>query len=640
MILDLSLARRRVNDPEFAEAVAAVRQAADAVVDRPVVVPDGGLAGWNHHFICPDHGRRLTFDWNSPHAHRCPVDGRIYRGPLLDAGWWRQVNERWAEGCVAMGLMWHLTGDDRYLEQVRRVLVAYAERYPDYEIHGGIPFNGPGKANVQTLCEATWLLSLAWAYDLVSASLSPDESRRVRVGLLEPGVQFLMEHHERQIHNHQCWIAAAIGTIGLVLQSAEWVKYAVNGPFGLAHQLDEGVDEDGFWLEGSVWYHMHALRALCKFAAPARGTCWDIRFHPKLQAMFRALRPMTLPDGTYPHINDAVGMDSPKAMIPMLEMAYGWDSDPELGALLSEALSGKLGEAPGAPAPRATLEALVFGHDRIQRINTLSPLSNYSSKGLSIVRSGGLCLVVKHGPGGNEHDHFDRLGLSFTVGGDQMAPDIGTVCYSHPMHWSWYKTTLSHNTVALGGLPHPPADAGVFRATDTLLDTWAAWPESQNCYSGARFRRIIFRAPSYFVDHFLVETKVPTRVEYVFHTRGRLKRAPAGRPYAEWNPLPPYRHLTDLRARPLAGPAALEWSFGSGARLGALIATPGLLIDGASPDCPWDRQRSTILLRQEEKTRTCVTVAYHFGADLRALTDRGGSILVECNGRTDEWHIK
>ncbi|HWI65329.1 MAG TPA: alginate lyase family protein, partial [Symbiobacteriaceae bacterium] len=327
----ITVRRERAQAPQFAAAVEAVRRSAEALVDRPMLVPDEGVAGWNHQYICPDHGVMLAFDWESPHRHRCPVDGALHEGPLLDAAWWRQLNTQWADGAFAMGVTWQLTGEERFFEQTRQVLLAYARRYPGYEVHGGIPFNGPGKANAQTICDANCLIALALAFDLVRQGLSSEEARVIQEDLLKCGARFLLEHHERQIHNHQCWIAAAIGIIGLVVGNDEWVEYGVNGPFGLAQQLREGVGEDGFWLEGSVGYHLYALRPLTRFAALARGTRWDISGAPALRAMYRALRPMTLPDGAYPHINDVVAVQKPAALVPMLETAYGWDGDPELG---------------------------------------------------------------------------------------------------------------------------------------------------------------------------------------------------------------------------------------------------------------------------------------------------------------------
>ncbi|MFZ5825834.1 MAG: heparinase II/III domain-containing protein [Bacillota bacterium] len=640
--------RCRLSDPAFAPAVAALQTMAARVADRPVTVPPGGIAGWNHQYICPEHAVMLEFDWDRPHEHRCPVDGRLHRSPLLDAAWWRQVNGHWSEGAFAMAALWRLTGEDRYLAQVRAILLAYAERYPSYEVHGGIPFNGPGKANVQTLCEATWSLSLAWAYHLVQPALEPADDGLIREDLLACSARFLIDHHERQLHNHQCWIAAAIATIGLVLGHDPWVEYGVNGPYGLAQQLDQGVMGDGFWLEGSVGYHMHALRPLCRFAQLARGTPWAMDQHPKLRAMFRPLRHMLQPDGSYPHINDVVGVNTPKALLPMLEMAYGWDQDPELGALLREALGG---------ADRSTPEALLFGADRIDSEHELPPLGHYSSEanGLSVIRHGPsrFFLMVKHGDGGNEHDHFDRLGLAFLAHGERIAPDIGTVYYGHPLHWAWYKTTLSHNTVSLGGMPHPPARAGVYRfaaagAEQVTLDTWAAWPKGPDYYSNARFRRLIIWTPDYFVDHFIVRTEAPTRVEYLFHTPGRLSVSPEGRPYAEWNPLPAYQHLEELRVRPLAPEgAALGWSF-PGTHLWARLAAgaPTLLVDGLSPDSPPSRRRSSLLLRQEEQTRTFFTAAFEINSTprisgLRAIQtgESAWEIHLAYGSRTDQWTV-
>lgn len=647
---ELQRLRTRLSDPEFAQAVSTLRGRAELAASREPRVQPAGVAGWTLHDVCPEHAIPLEFNWDSPHEHRCPVDGKMHRGALLDAAWWRYVNMEWEAGLPAMAVLWRLEGDRRYVEQAKRVLLNYAAKYPSYEIHGGIPFNGPGKANVQTLCEATWMIPMAWTYDLIRGDLTPEEDKLIREDFLGCAAEFLIAHHERQLHNHQCWIASAICNIGLVLGREEWVEYGLNGPFGIAQQLREGVLPGGFWLEGSVGYHIHALAALLRFVQMARHTKWDIRSNPSLRSMLTALNNMTLPDNSYPQINDTARPQRAVAMVPALEAAHGWEGDPYLGSLLMHALDG---------VPRATVEAFLFGADHIRPGTEMPPLKHYSSQGngLSIIRhdAGRFFLMVKHGTGGNEHDHFDRLGLIFSALGERIAPDLGTVFYSHPMHWSWYKTTLSHNTVILGGMPHIPAEAGVYGFHEgeghVAMDTWAAFPPSQDYYNNARFRRLILWTPDYFVDHFLVTTAMPSRVEYLFHTPGQPAGFPEGRAYTEWNPLPQYRHLSDLTIRPLRPEQTrLAWDFPK-ARLFARFSVPvaSLLLGGQSPDCPPLSMRHSILVRQEERMKTSYTVAYQVAApqaectvhSLTAVEEAPGNwrIQVSVAGRVDTWQV-
>ena len=96
------------------------------------------------------------------------------------------------------------------------MMLVYASYYKDYEVHGDIPYNGPGKAGAQTLDEANFLRSFALTYDLLESCMSTQEKEKIRDGLLLPGAEFLMEHRHMQLHNHEVIINSAIAIIGLI----------------------------------------------------------------------------------------------------------------------------------------------------------------------------------------------------------------------------------------------------------------------------------------------------------------------------------------------------------------------------------------------------------------------------------------
>ena len=79
------------------------------------------------------------------------------------------------------------------------------------ELHGGIPYNKPGRMNAQALDEAGTFQQLAMAYDLIGDSLSAAEREHIERDLLELGAQALLENRTEQLHNHEVIISARIG---------------------------------------------------------------------------------------------------------------------------------------------------------------------------------------------------------------------------------------------------------------------------------------------------------------------------------------------------------------------------------------------------------------------------------------------
>ena len=235
---------------------------AQPMLDAEVCIPQTGIASWNLYYFCPHHGVRLTWEANSPHQHACPVDGEIFRGEPWDGAWWREMNGRNASTCQQLGLLWQLTGETAYRDRVRTLLLGYADVYPGYEVHGDIPHNGPGKMNAQTLCEANCILDMALGYDFIQDGLTLAEQQHICDNLLRCAADFLRQHRSPQIHNHEVKISAALGILGFVLEDEALLEFAVNQPYGLRWQLENGLLAEGLWFEGSVHYHYYALQGL------------------------------------------------------------------------------------------------------------------------------------------------------------------------------------------------------------------------------------------------------------------------------------------------------------------------------------------------------------------------------------------
>ncbi|MGX5098406.1 heparinase II/III domain-containing protein [Enterobacter cloacae] len=420
------------------------------VINNPVLVPETGCATWNHYFFCPDHSVRLTWDRHSPEQHVCPVDGKKFSGEPYDGAWWRWLNGLNAKACYELGVLWLLTEDERYLNKVREILLGYARYYPDYQEHGGIPYNGPGKANAQTLCEANCHTDFARGFDLVRAHLSAEEEQYIASRLLCTGADFLMKHRCNQIHNHEVKIGAAIGIIGAVLDNDAYLDFAVNGKYGLRYQLEHAVMPDGLWFEGSLHYHYYALQGFFAFEKVAGGSEYSLLGEPYYRQMLSAPLHLLMPDMTLPRINDCVNGQERLTHSDIYEFAWWYYEDRSYGQLLKSICHHQ---------GRNSIDALFYGKDLSGEV--LTPPEHtlrVPQSGLTIIRpKPGRAICVKHMPYGGEHDHYNSLGLTVFDEGIDIFPDLGTTGYGAPLHYGYYKNSFSHNTLCINGKNQPPA---------------------------------------------------------------------------------------------------------------------------------------------------------------------------------------
>jgi hypothetical protein len=528
---------KRRHLPQWATAWESLEKAATASANLPV--PDAGVAGWSHNYFCPQHHAVLTFDAARPHEHRCSMGGEMLTDDIYDAAWWRKINQSHATGVQAAGLL-SLT-DEKWAENARLVLLKYAERYPGYAVHGGIPFNGPGKANCQTLDEANWIIPLALGYDILRGLnvFNEAERRLIEQNLFRACADFLVENRETQLHNHQCWISAAIGTLGLLLADEKLLEVALHARWGLMEQLEQGVLADGFWLEGTVTYHYYAFDALVAFA---RYPTANLRQHSALRKMPGAGLRLLLDGNQFPLLNDStpslaftaittpgkLNFSSLGQFASRFELGLAWYGEPLYAWALNEIYREQ---------PRSSLEALLYGVDEINAATKPDWLNDdYSSaaNGLTVLRrsaarAGLTHLLLKHNPAGGEHDHFDRPGLYFgTAENPGLATDLGTVPYGLPLHYGFFKNTLTHNTVTLDETNQPPCESRLVELCETPHGMLASLrcdftAETDTAYRNAVYRRLVLAGDGYLLDVFAVDAKQAAKMEYSFHWQAEIE---------------------------------------------------------------------------------------------------------------------
>ncbi len=637
--------RLKAGLPQFASAAGLLRDEVEDFFARPVDVPllPGG---YYHDYFCPKHAVQLVFEPDSPHLHRCPVDGEAFSGEPFDSAWRWSVNNRLAESALRLAALWRLEGEERNRQSVQEILLGYAAAYDGYKAYTGWRPDNHGVAQFSTLDEAVWSIPLAWSFDLIRSTLSDGQQREIVGKLLLPAAEFLMERHFGGIHNFACWHNAAIGTIGAVTGSEELLAFAIDGEYGFHTQAREGILADGLWFEGSFSYHFYTVAALLLLAkATANLPAWDLRQHPSLAAVLRAPVLCAYPDGSLPATNDCWYFTSlnddcchgvPKAPA-FYEIGHAWFDEPLFGKVLARAYQH---------GPRESLDALLYGATDLESGadgGLRLPSVEMPASGYAILRSqpeqeaepstaSEQYLLLKYGVHGGGHGHPDKLGLTVFACGERQAPDLGTPGYGIDLFQGWYRQTVSHNTVVLDGKSQPAgagrriafradgpfqiADAAIDWGEDTVsgidVPTYGVDEEAPEVYDGTRMRRAVLARGDYFVDIYLVDAGRERRIDWIFRNRGVL--APLG----DGVPIVPavlagdgYEYIEDLSTRPAYGHIVLDWQFGeTGVKLFAAEEEETPLYAGPAPGNPAEDMQD-LFIRQRNASRTAFISVCH-----------------------------
>ncbi|TCW17534.1 alginate lyase [Raoultella sp. BIGb0138] len=599
-----AIAARAASSPLLATLIA--EHAAELAT--PALIPQRGIASWNLYYFCPQHSVRLIWQRDSPTRHCCPVDGEIFSGEPYDGAWWRELNGRNASACYRLGLLWHLTGNRRYADKVAELLTGYADAYPEYEVHGNIPHNGPGKMNAQTLCEANCILDMALGYDFVAETLSAEQQQHIRQRLLRCAADFLRAHRSPQVHNHEVKINAALAVLGFILGDDQLLDIAVNQTYGLRWQLENGLLEEGLWFEGSIHYHYYALQGFFAFEKLARGTRWSLIDGPWYPKMLNFPLALLLPDGTFPLLNDCLAGQETLQHNDIYEFAWHIWGDLRYAAVLNDTVGGEM-----------TLDALLWRDRPLPAaIPALIPQESLYAPGAGLTLwrrpEQKRVVMIKHSPYGGEHDHYDRLSLLIWQNGRALLPDLGTTGYGARMHYDYYKQSATHNTLSVNQGNQPPANAAIlgwhqgedFQWLDSRVD-WRAEPPvlnshtrvewDLNAWRDIRFRRRLLWLGEVLIDLSTIENPHRQQLDWTLHLAARaLDKSGTAMPFALSGPLQRMREAT---VSPLAN--CQPRHFASRDETFALwLAGEAELWQGYGPDNPAIEELSYLVLRSHQ----------------------------------------
>ena len=579
--------------------IALLSEKCNLILKRPLVVPQEGTANWSHYFYCPDCSIGLTFDLDKPHEHLCPSCNQNFSGGVYDGAWTKLLNVFNIEGAYHLALLYLITEEKLYAKKVVEILTAYALYYPTYEVHGNIPYNGPGKANAQTLDESIFLRTLASAYDLVEETMTDEEKEWVLTRLFVEGLAFLKEHRHQQLHNHEVICNGSIGILALLLNDKKALDLALNQKYGLRYQLERGVLEDGFWFECSTAYHFYALQNFLSYEKFARHTPYSNLSHPLFPKMIEAALRLLKEDLSFPLLNDTHLFQGQPNAYDLFEFAYATWREPKLLGIMQGIYKKK---------NRLGIESFFYGVEALPKAKDLLFKTTHQPKGLgfTIIRgSNRQYLLFRHGPYGGEHDHYDRLGLSYSFLGEPISEDLGTTGYGAHLHYGYFKNTGTHNTVVINeenqmpskakvlafdqGNGHVLVDAEVtFSGGYAMPDSFTILQWSEESYLDVTMRRRLYKTEDYLIDIFEVSgVKEDRSIDFVMHFGGiRIASSEKGQPISDFSTKEPFSHFTEVSSLP--GEKAILTSYQSNSIVTDYYAMPfeGTAYLAQGPDNP------------------------------------------------------
>ena len=518
--------------------------------EHPLAVPllEGGHL---HEYFCPRHNVMLDFDWDRPTEHYCPLCGtKIVGNKRCDWAWVNVLHARNLDYLVASTYLYLATGERRYAEYIRDMLLDYAAKYPTYFEHNTdrVPTAlNSGRMFGQSLDEAVWASDAARAYSVAKSIMTEREIAAIETGYLRVCAEMLLKR--RGGGNWQVWHNSGRIALGVALENDALIDVALNDPqCGYRHLMAGNVYDDGWWNEGSPTYHYYPLRAMLLSAEALRCRGIDL-FGAKLLRMFTSPAQGTYADLVFPAHNDGWHGESLTAQVRLYESAYADFRDPLLLDVLRRCYQ---------VVPRNSYEALRNPDGEAMTGEGAIPVSLvFEDLGVGILRSGRRTLVVKYGPYGGGHGHPDKLSISLHDGERELLPDLGTSAYGVPAFRGWYRRTLAHNTVTVDGNDQRPA-TGRLQKFDAAPDGGTIVAACDEAAPGVAMERTVSLHGDKLRDSFVCRSDSLRTYDYVLLLTQRPRIEGESQP-AVFEGAKGGDYLTDVRKYAKRGRAAIEF---------------------------------------------------------------------------------
>lgn len=424
------------------------------------------------------------------------------------------------------GMLYQATGDVKYKNFARDILLDYAELYPTLGLHPEHKPETAGRLFWQGLNEAVWLVYVIQGYETFRGDLEPEAREKIESGVLNPMADFLSVGSPQtfdRIHNHGTWAGAAVGMTGYVLGQQNRVEQSLlglkqDGEAGFLKQLDMLFSPDGYYAEGP-YYQRYAMMPFVLFSQAIEKNEPERKiFEHRDGIVLKAIRATVQQSyaGKFFPINDAIrekGLNTVELKYG-LAVAYDLTKDPTLlGAV-------QLQDGIVVPTPegRQLLDDIAAGKAKPFEFKSIELRDgrNGDEGALMVLRSGpandASAIVMKATTQGLGHGHFDKLGLLYYDNGTEVVADYGAVRFLNveakfggrylPENNTWGKQTIAHNTLVVDEKSHYNGDWRVSQkySPDVLKfgdvnGMQVAAAEVDTAYEGVNLQRVVAMVP-------------------------------------------------------------------------------------------------------------------------------------------------
>ena len=476
------------------------------------------------------------------------------------------------------GVLFQLTGEEKYAVYTRDVFMEYAKMYPTLPLHPQERSYARGKIFWQCLNDANWLVYMSQAYDCIYEWLSEEERTVLEKDLFRPFADFLSVGSPKffnRIHNHSTWGNVGVGMIGLVMDDEELIDRALyglktdnidpterdndggliksEGKTGFLANLDDPFSPDGYYTEGP-YYQRYAMYPFMIFGQALETKKPDLKiFEYKEGVLIKAVDAilnLTDADGEFFPLNDGQkGMSYlNSSLVSAVDIGYYFgNQDPrflqvakEQGEVQLDAtgLSVALGIAEGKEKPFVKKSVL------------LRDGAKGDQGGMAVLRQGDdkntTALLMKNGAHGLSHGHFDKLSFSLYENGEEVIQDYGLARFVNveqkngggylKENKTWAKQTIAHNTLIQDETTHFKAnieesskynpEITVFDVDNTEVQVVSA--REKNAYPGTALERTLFMIKEeaavhpYIIDIMTVASDKTHQYDFPYYYFGQI----------------------------------------------------------------------------------------------------------------------
>ncbi|HSI87222.1 MAG TPA: alginate lyase family protein [Candidatus Methylacidiphilales bacterium] len=548
--------------PELAKQYAALKKSMDELLAKTVEVPQpvkGDDGQWTH---LPEKSV-----------------GRIHNELSL------QISN--------LGTIYALSGEEKYADYAKRILLAYADVFDKYA-----PGNRPGfkhdagRLFDQRLSDATWLIPVSRGYDLIHSSpgITADERASIQDNLLKASARFIMANRSVMSANTN-WSAICTTSVliaGYATDDQELINTAMYGlkgtkekPTGgvMLHFSEKSINPDGLWSEGAIGYQFMAMQALTADAEILWRNGTDMyRYRDgAMKKLFDSPIAYSFPDLKTPSVHDSGSVDIVGRESYLYEYGYQRYRDPRYLLILNNPNVSTRLDTRFQQFPISVL----YDRQRNEEVPPIEWMSeNFNDVGFGILRTtsanGTTSLLLDYGPD-RSHGHPDKMNIDlWTSKTGRLIPDPGIVWYEQPLYKGWYYNSVAHNTLVVDEQNQINSDGSllVYGFADTMGMQRA---NALQAAPGVTMDRAVFLTPEYVADIFGAFARLPRKMDLAWHVRGKfssdLPLQPATMPdprepgYSELinitsattsKPWSASFEINDVPVRLVAAPSALE----------------------------------------------------------------------------------